>query len=334
MSKSGFNLSLICACGVAIAMSVLIGACSGTQNIDTGDPKTIARMDHAMVEYASLDSAGRDSVRHVYDAPLSLLFAIGGRGEVTDSAVCVYSASRGVRMFTAAVDSLLPDLDSVQSVLGIVDGRFASLLPKARIDSIYAVVSPYNQSIFTSGSMMLVGLNHYFGAGFDGYSNFEPYQRLNKRVGQLPYDMVEAAVASAYPMVDMQEGTVLQHLLYQGALIEAKMQLVPDATEAEALGYTPAQYEWMVANEAPAWDALISRNLLYSTSATDAERLIRPSPATTILHPASPGRAGRYIGHRIVRSYLESHPDTSLEYLLSPGFYAGQQTLVDASYAP
>jgi len=312
----------------------MICACSGTQSADVGDPKTIARMDLAMVEYMSLDSVGRDSVRRLYEAPLSLLFAAAGGGAATASAVSVYSASRGVRMFTAAVDSLLPDLDSIQAVLGDMDRRFALLLPEARFDSIYAVVLPYKQSVLTSGSMMLVGLNHYLGAGFDGYSNFEPYLRINKHIGQLPYDMAEAAVASAYPMADMQGGTVLQHLLYQGALIEAKIQLVPDATEAEALGYTPGQYEWMEANEAPVWDALISRKLLYSTSVTDAERLILPSPATTILHPSSPGRAGRYIGHRIVRAYLDANPDTQLEYLLSPEFYAGQQTLLNAGYNP
>lgn len=287
-----------------------------------------------MAVYAGSDSASRDSLMRCYDKPLRFLFALTGRGEVTDDALCAYSSSRGVRMFTAAVDSLLPELDSVQSVLGVAEDRMGKLLPKACFGDVYAVVSPYNQSIFTTDSMMLVGLNHYLGAGFDGYSSFEPYQRLNKRIGQLPYDMVEAAVASAYPMTVGAHSTVLDHLLYQGALIEAKMQILPGATEADALGYTPEQMAWLEANEVPAWEALVTRKLLYSPSVSDAERLILPSPVTTILHPESPGRAGRYIGHRIVRAYLDANPRTALDHLLSPEFYSNPQTLLNARYAP
>jgi hypothetical protein len=318
-------------------IATLLSSCAGQQSMHDTDaaPQVIERLDMAMAQYASLDDEARDSVRCAYDRPLSFLFALTERGAVTDSALCEYSRSRAVQMFAIAVDSALTSLDSVQHVLGVVQQRMSTLLPKARIASIYAIMSPYNQSVFTTDSLMLVGLNHYLGAEFSGYTYFEPYQRANKCIEQLPYDVVEAAVGSAYPMSDVDDGlTVLNYLLYQGALVEAKMQLLPDATEADALGYSAEQLAWMQANEAPAWNALITRQLLYSPSELDAERLIAPAPSTAILHAEAPGRAGRYIGHRIVRSYLAANPQTTLEELLSATFYANKQTLIRAHYTP
>lgn len=294
----------------------------------------IGRLDDAIARYPVGDQAYRDSVQTLYQQPLSFLFSLIGRGEVTDSSIYEYACSRPVKVFTHITDSLLGDLDSVEAIFGSIDGRIRKYLPAAAIGDVYAIVSPYNQSIFTTDSMMLIGLNHYLGADFDGYSYFEPYQRINKRIDQLPYDVVEAAVGSAYPMQREKGETVLTNLLYQGAVIEAKMRLVPDADLAAALGYTADQLAWMQANEVPAWDALIARRILYSTSPTDAERLILPSPATTILHPDAPGRAGRYIGYKIVRAYMDTHPSVTLEELLSPEFYAGSQTLLNAGYRP
>lgn len=77
---------------------------------------------------------------------------------------------------------------------------------------------------------------------------------------------------------------------------------------------------------------MITRKLLYSTNRLDANRLVNPSPATSILHHESPGRLGRFIGYKIVKSYVETHPDINLKWLLSPDFYNSLQSLIDSCY--
>ena len=52
------------------------------------------------------------------------------------------------------------------------------------------------------------------------------------------------------------------------------------------------------------------------------------------LKSRQPGRALRYIGLQIVRSYVNGHKDVKLEYLLSPAFYNNANTLRDAAYTP
>ena len=67
-------------------------------------------------------------------------------------------------------------------------------------------------------------------------------------------------------------------MLYEGALLNAVMALVPDADTSEALSLTAEQLKWLNDNEGRIWNALIGNDLLYSTSPVDATRLALPLP--------------------------------------------------------
>lgn len=294
----------------------------------------VHRLDRVLMDYRP-DSGIRpdDSLYR----PLSFLAGILSSGSPVDSVIAGYAASYGFTAFVAPVCERLPDLDSIECVLGKVDSNLAEYLPDVSLGEVYGIIFPYNQAIVQSDSIVLVALNHYLGADFEGYGYFEPYQRRTKSTRLLPYDLVEARLAYMYPEVAPdgdRPSSVLNAMLYHGAMTEAKMRLVPDATEGDALGYDAGQMQWAADNEANIWNALITRKLLYSTSIMDVERLMAPSPRTSIIHNDAPGRLGRYVGYRIVRSYMDKHPDTSLSYLLSPEFYNGTTTLIDAGYVP
>ena len=79
---------------------------------------------------------------------------------------------------------------------------------------------------------------------------------------------------------------------------------------------------------------LVERDLLYDKSASTIDRLIAPGPTTRLLDPRCPGRAGRYIGYRIVEAYRRNHPEATLPFLLSPEFYTSSTVLDEASYNP
>ncbi|MDE6491047.1 MAG: hypothetical protein K2L49_07820, partial [Muribaculaceae bacterium] len=239
--------------------------------------------------------------------------------------------------FIPPVSERFQNLDSLEKILGIVDVNLRTDLPDVSLGDLYGIIFPYNQSILQSDSIVLVALNHYLGADFEGYGYFEPYQRVNKTPQQLPFDLVEARIAFMYPKRSGNGDdrlSVLNDILYHGAMTEAKLRLIPEATEAAALGYDADQMQWAIDNEANIWNAMITRKLLYSTSGLDIERLTSPAPHTLIIHPDAPGRICRYIGHRIVTSYLKTHPETPLSYLLLPDFYNSRTTLIDAGYAP
>lgn len=294
--------------------------------------KKIERLDIAMSLYADMSRSERDSLINVCGDVIDAWFAIMGRSVVNDSVLEAYSDSRVVTLFTFDVNARFLAMDSVECILALLEKSIRDRLENKQLGRLLSVVSPYNQSIFTIDSIMFIGLNHYLGSDYAGYDYFEIYQRATKTAKHLPYDVAEAFLAQNYPYKPDDDATVLTEMLYHGAVLYAVMSLVSDADLQEALGYDTYQMEWVEENESEMWNALISRGLLYSTSQADADRLMRPSPATMILHQDCPGRAGRYIGYRIVCSYMSNFERTSLDELLKPSFYSSPQSLVDAKY--
>ena len=287
--------------------------------------KTLADCD--TLSESAMDSLLK-SDRQVIDA----MFAFMGHDTVTAQTLHEWSQSAAVRIFTPAVDSIYPDISPLRQSLGniLANAKAEGLnLPQRR----YAAVVWGNlKSIAISDSVMLIALNHYLGADYPGYSRWPAYARADKTPAMLPYDIVEALVATSYPYDSGGDATVLSRLLYEGALIEAKMQLVADADLATALGYTQSQLDWAEHNRADLWDMLVSRKMLFDTSRRTAEQLCLPAPSTSILEPYVPPRIGRYIGYTIVRAYIDNKGVDSLTAILAPVFYNSTTTLNESGY--
>lgn len=243
-----------------------------------------------------------------------------------------WSKSRAVAVFTPDVDSVFADAIPTGTIVGNILKRADAQGLSFPARSYAAVVYGRPESIMFVDSTMLIALNHYLGAEYPGYSHLPYYIREGKTPERMPYDIAEALTATSYPFIGTDNPTLLSRLLYQGALTEAKLRLVPGASKAEALGYTDEEYKYLEENERGIWQSIVASRLLYDTSPATADRLLAPAPAVTITTPSAPGRAGRYIGYKIVASYLTNHPGTDLTQLLDSTFYNSTQTLAESGY--
>lgn len=315
-----------------ISVILLLTSCNVGHHDSEGDEIVLKRLDVTLADYASLDGAERTAIRDSLGDVIDVWLNIQGIFNADDSALIEYSKSRAVAVFSSDICSSFENKSYDYELILKLQDNISNCFGGNEFYDLYSVVSPYNQSIFIADSMMFIGLNHYLGSDYVGYDYFEPYQRVVKTPQHLVYDIAEAAIVDKYPYQSDDEETVLNVLLYNGAIVYSIMQLVPDADIAEVMGYTQRQLEWAEDNEKNAWSALISRKLLYSTNRQDANRLVNPSPVTSILHQESPGRLGRYIGYKIVKSYVENHQDVNLKRLLSPDFYNSLQSLIDSEY--
>ncbi len=251
--------------------------------------------------------------------------------DASPEALAAWAASPAVQVFSPDVDSVFTSLEPLEQALGGIEARAAREqlpLPASRYA---AVVWGRPESIVFCDSVMLIALNHYLGAGYPGYSHLDSYRRGLKTPARVPVDAAEALAATAVPYESDDASTVLSRLLYEGALVEAVMRLA-DVDAATAMGYTPEEYDYLQAHETQLWQALVARELLYSTLPADASRLVAPAPSTPLLDAGAPGRAGRYLGHRIVSAYLAAHPGTPVPTLLSPAFYRSPDTLRRSGY--
>lgn len=295
-------------------------------------PVKIKRMDIEIYRYPSMTAEKQTSFNAEMESGISALLTMLNMGHPDDSAYMKYVNSEAVKMFTPEVEEVFSDIADLENVLGGVKQNMKKELPQINMCEIYSIVSPYKQSIYIADSTMLLVLNHYLGAEHKAYDGFEEYIKKTKQAKYIPYDIVEATIGTFNPYETTGDEMVLSKMLFAGAIVEAKMRIVPEASLSLALGYDEKELEWVEDNQQQLWNALVSKELLYSTSYMDINQLLSLTPCSSILHQQAPGRVGRYLGYKIIRAYLEKNPSTTLSQLLTPGFYKSQQTLIDSGY--
>ncbi|MDE5785448.1 MAG: hypothetical protein K2H98_02855 [Duncaniella sp.] len=308
---------------ISLVATLSVASCART-DIDKSpaDPVQILRLDSAALsgDSAAFMASG--------DAASLWLRIVGA----DSSDLSGYFSSLQGKPYNEPVASQFVSTDSLAAKLGYIFNnveRLTDIVPPAVVAT---VVSPYNQSVVTADSVVYIALNHYLGPEHEFYAWFPDYQRRLKHPSRIGADVVEAVISEKYPFSPAAKyPTALSRIAAEGAVVEAVMQLT-GASEQEALGYDADEYRWLLDNERQAWESLLARNLIFTTDPSIVETLVRPNSVTSCLHPEAPGRAGRFIGHRIVAAYLDSHPSATLTDVLSPDFYNDPKLLEKAGY--
>lgn len=318
MNSTLFSVRLLRLAVVLLFAGVVSPSCSARTGMEAPE---LIRLDEALAGFDSLAPEQAAALTDSLMPALSAMAAVGITEGVSPKDISAYVNSRAFAFFEPAVKERFTQGDSLGGVIAAERSAFAKHLPAVHFPAIYGIVSPYNQSIVTTDSVMLVALNHYLGRNYEAYSYFEPYLRRMKEPRLMPYHIAEALVMRDYPMQGDSATTALAYMLHDGAVMEAMLRIVPESTAADAGGWSAEEYKWLQSNEAAIWKELLDKGMLKSTDRLDIARLINPAPATMSLSGNAPGRAGRYIGHRLVSEYLRKHPEASLADLLSPGWY-------------
>lgn len=302
-------------------------------------PKEIKRLDLLAADFNTLPQSEAkerlDSMEpgaSIYLNLMSNLIVSRGDKITTIGAMSALAQTNVIKMFGKDVKERLPDLTEVETQIGQVCGALAENFPKARVDQVYGVISPYRQGVITSDTTVLIVTNLYLGKEYEGYNGFDEYFRSTREVRRIPYDVAEAALSAGYPYTDGK--TVLSKMLYHGALIYCVMSTMRYPSPSMAIGVTTEQLEWLKNNRTEIWRTLIDRNMLYSTTPLDADKLLAEAGSSAWLHPEAPGRVGRFIGLEIVRAYLAQNPETALSWLLTPAFYNSDTVLTEAAFNP
>jgi uncharacterized protein YjaZ len=93
---------------------------------------------------------------------------------------------------------------------------------------------------------------------------------------------------------------------------------LPDVSDAQKIGYSNDEIEWVTLNETQIWTYFIENNLLYSTDYQLNKRFIENAPFSKFyinIDKESPGRVGVWLGWQIVRSYMNNN-NVTLQQLL------------------
>ena len=222
------------------------------------------------------------------------------------------------KMIQSSVDSVFMDFETTEKDLISLYKHIKYYRPslvKPRLISVYSDVD-YRNRVIVTDSIVIIGIDNYLGADHPFYEGFYKYVKKNLKKDQIVMDLADTYAARW--INEPKRNTFLAELIYQGKKLYLKDLWVPSAEDSTKIGYTKGELQWAQDNAFYIWQYFVENELLYSTDPKLLSRFIAPAPFSRFnlgLDSESPGGIGRYIGWKIVKSYVNNN-DNSLVQLL------------------
>lgn len=209
------------------------------------------------------------------------------------------------------------NFEPVQKELETLFKHIKYNFPKTKTPKVITVISEmdYNNKVIYTDSLLIISLELYLGKEHKFYQ-FPKYLKQNFEQKQIMPDVVSSF--SINKIASVTDKTLLSQMIYFGKQLYLKDLLLPDYSDADKMGYTPAQIAWCEENESYMWRYLLENEMLYSDDSKLGNRFINPAPFSKFyleIDNESPGRVGAWIGWQIVRSYVKNN-DVPIEKLL------------------
>lgn len=187
----------------------------------------------------------------------------------------------------------------------------------------------YQFKIISTDSLVLLSLDCYLGDQ-SLYKNIPSYisQRMSEEF--LMRDLAEKLISNhvIYP----KNRQFISKIIHYGKIYNLMIANL-DFDEIKALNYNEREIVWAKNNEKEVWKFFIENEILFNTSNTLEERFINFGPYSkfgiSIDYESAP-MIGRWIGYKIVKSYLKSNNKT-IEEILNMNEY---ELYLNSNYKP
>ena len=216
-----------------------------------------------------------------------------------------------------AVEKEFTDFDKIEEQVNTSFRYFKYYFPNKEIPKVFSYISGFNQSLTIGEDFIGVGLDKYLGPTSSYYEDMRVpiYIRYKANKKFIPID-IERALAYynfEYPDTSLN---LLNKMIYEGKIQYFVDKMFPDVNDTLKIAYTQNQINWCKENEKNIWTWFVTNNKLMTTDFIQIKRYCDEAPFTSDFSKESPGRVGVWIGWQIIKSYMDNHPEVSLEDLM------------------
>ena len=187
----------------------------------------------------------------------------------------------------------------------------------------------FKYKLIDADSLIILSLDCYLGND-DLYKNIPAYisQKMNNNF--LIRDLAEKLILKQikYP----SDRQFVSKIIYYGKIYNLMVKEL-DINEAIALSYNDNEIEWAINNELEVWKFFIKNQILFNTSNSMNDRFLNIAPYSkfgiSIDYDSAP-MIGKWIGYKIVKSYLKSN-NKKIEDILNMDEY---ELYLNSNYKP
>ncbi|WP_281616442.1 gliding motility lipoprotein GldB [Flammeovirga sp. SubArs3] len=175
----------------------------------------------------------------------------------------------------------------------------------------------FGGDVLDFGDAIVVGLDYFEGETATYRVPEVPGYILKRYTPEYLVPFTVQMLSNRFNNVNANDRTVLSHMIAWGKAYEFVDDVMPFTPDTVKVGYSLRQLKEVEYNEGFIWGHFVENELLYKSERMTVKRYVDDRPVTSEISGDSPGRLGRWLGWRIVQSYMRSNPEVTLPQLMA-----------------
>ena len=248
--------------------------------------------------------------------------------------IASFMSNEDVIDLAEAVEKEFPELENEVQKIEKAFSYYQYHFPSKQVPDLVTYISGFDSKVATTEQYLGVGLDLYLGKDHEYYKlmQWPEYKRAQMSRERLPYDALRGWLLTEFDLPENGNDLISRMIIYGKVLyaMDAVFYQHPDHLK---IGFSQKDMEWCKENETQIWSKLIQSELLFSSNTNDIRRYISEGPFTPGMPKESPAQVSFWVGWKIVKSYMDNHPETSLKALMNMPI-EGRQFLAASKYKP
>jgi len=177
----------------------------------------------------------------------------------------------------------------------------------------------FEDRVIYADSLLFVSLNFYLGSNY--YNNLPNYISERMEISHISNDI--AYKISEKFVKNLEDRTLLSNMITHGKILYINKLINASEEEWIIFNTTKEKLVWAIENEFEIWSYFVEKELFYDTDLDLRSRFMSPSPYSKFnldIDKKSPGGIGRWLGFKIVNSYM-NHNQITVNQLLNIDHY-------------
>ncbi len=188
--------------------------------------------------------------------------------------------------------------------------------PDTPLPRIQTIITGLDNDMLVSDSLIIVSLDYFLGPGAKYRPNMYEYLlRQYVKENIVPSTMLLYGM-NRFSYNDLADDRAIADMMAFGKSYYFAKHMLPCVPDSIFIWYTGDEIKGARENQDMIWNRLIEDQVLYSTNHMVKQRFLGERPFTIEVGEKCPGRIAQWVGWEIVKSYMKSHPETSLQQLM------------------
>ena len=218
------------------------------------------------------------------------------------------------------VMEMYPSVEREEAQLSSAFTRYHYFFPNKKIPVVYTYISNlyHEKPVIVDDSVIIIALDLYLGTEFSQYRSLglPNYKIICMQPDNIIVDVMKSIYVTDLAPHNKQK-TLVDRMIASGKLLYYLDAMLPDVPDSLKICYTSEQIKWAGNNKSNVWAFMVENNLFYTADYKTQTKLMQDGPFTTGFTNSSPPRLGMWLGWQIVRKYMDSHPNVTVENLIN-----------------